>query len=280
MRSRFLMIASLILLGIGVIGVLYLKASSLKDAKPSEMPAAVVLPVEKEYIIWTAKRDIGIGESVSREDLRLEKIVEADAFELGIKQDVEINFVDGMVARKPILALKPVLPEHIISPNQEGYFNLIIEPGFVPVSFSIPKERLLGGLIEAGSTVDLLVLTSSSQNLTSGPKIRDLSSVSISPLFFGVKVLQVKKPKPASKDVKEKLTKSAESQPEPKDVTLILQLTRKQVAKLTIAQKIAQVEVHLSNGETSAFELSADAGDILSDYKSVRELRARSETIQ
>ncbi len=279
MRSRFFMIVSLVVLGIGLIGILYIKASSVPDTPaPSSLLAAVETP-ETRYVIWTAKHDILVGDAVSREDLRIEKILEADAFELGIKQDIDITFVEGMVAKTNIPKFSPVMPENIVTPNQDGYFNLVIDSGYVPVPLSVSKKLLLGGLIESGSIVDLLVMTSSTQNLVNGPQIRDLSSVSIAPLFIGIKVLQVKKPKVQS-NIQDNIKKSAESVPEPQDVTLILQLTRKQVAKLTIAQNIAQVEVHLSNGETSAFELSADSGDILSDYKSVRELRARSETVQ
>lgn len=63
------------------------------------------------------------------------------------------------------------------------------------------------------------------------------------------------------------------------EVNLILELTRKQVATLTVAKRISEIEVHKSIGEYQKADLHADAGDVLSNFKSVVEYRAESVTI-
>ena len=272
MRSRFLMILSLIVLGLGLIGIIFLKATDLQEG--GSVAESSISQPEKNIIIWKTKRDLEKGESISRDDLRAVKVSEQEAFDLGVDQDIEIYFVEGMVIKTAMLSETPVFPEDIVTPNQKGYFSYVIEPGYVPATVVVSEQSVVGGVVSSGSIVDVLVLASATQNLADRPQIRDLDSVSVAPLFMGVKVLQTKKQSESS-NLGDKITSTSDSQEESK-TTLILQLTRKQVAELTIAQNIAQIEVHLSNGETSLSALSADSGDILSDYKSVRELRAGS----
>ena len=279
MRSKFLMIASLVVLGVGLIGILYLKASKLTNVSSSAATQTEVPTPESLITIWTSKQPIESGDRINRENVRVEKIPESEAFEMGISEDVSLEFVDGMVVKKALVEGSLVLPENIALPTDAGYFNLVIEPGYTPVPISVPTSSAVGGVIEAGSFVDVLVLTSSTQNLSGRPAIRDLDSVSLIPLFMGVKVLQVQN-KDSGNAVDRVVSETANPSPEQAEVSLVLQLTRKQLAKLTIARNIAQVEVHLSSGEKLESEISADSGDILSDYKSVRELRARNEVIE
>jgi pilus assembly protein CpaB len=279
MRSRLLMIVSLIILGIGLIGILALKATSASSKVSTQSVSETPIVQEKTYLVWVAKSDLSVGQIITRQSLRLEKMPEAKALEFGIKQDTSMEFVDGMVAKRDILSAQPIYPEDISYPGQSGYVELIIEPGYVPVSISVPKTSVVGGGITEGSIIDLLVLTSSTQNLSGRPKIVDLGSVSLAPLFTGVKVLQVNLPKQQS-GVTSKLSSSPNTEPTSAEISLVLQLTRKQVAKLTIAKTMAQLEVHLSTGESLVSDLTADSGDILSDYKAVRELRSQSQILQ
>lgn len=270
------MILSLIVLGIGLLGIVFIKASSLSNQSTPSVVTVTPETPEIFYTIWTTKHPISTGDKISREDLRIEKYSEQKAFEYGIKQDVDIVFTEGMIARHDLPESSPILKEDIYYPDQDGYFNLIIESGYVPASIKVPKASIAGGLISSGSVVDLLVLTSTSQNLVNRPEIRDLSNIELAPLFMGIKVLQVKVPKNTSEaDLGGKLSTTKKEQKVPDTVSVILQLTRKQVAELTIAKKIAQIEIHLSSRDLDASEVSADSGDVLSDYKPVREFRAQ-----
>lgn len=275
------MIVSLIILGIGLVGILVTKVSSVSNSQDvvDTSRQSVVDSSEVFYTVWFPKQNIERAELVGREKFRIVKIPESEAFELGIKEDVNIEFVDGMVAKKALDTSSPVFPDSFVAPNQDGYFNLIIEPGYLPVPVLVSKESVLGGVISSGSLVDVLVLTSSTQNLVGRPKIRDLASVSLSPLFIGVKALQVGESKKIS-SIDSKLSGSSDEEPAQEELAIVLQLTRKQVAQLTVARNIAQIEVHLSTGTSNVSELSADSSDILSDYKSVRELRAQSAILQ
>ncbi len=95
-------------------------------------------------------------------------------------------------------------------------------------------------------------------------------SVSISPVLIAVKVLKVE----------QDITPATKNSSEKKNTSLILELTRKQVAKLAIAKNIAQIEVHKSLGVKQAEQLHADAGDVLPDYRAIKEYRAGKVSIR
>jgi len=67
--------------------------------------------------------------------------------------------------------------------------------------------------------------------------------------------------------------------PATSEINLILELTRKQVATITVAKRISELEVHKSIGEYQKSDLHADAGDVLSNFKSVVEYRSSNVTI-
>ncbi|MEZ9417944.1 Flp pilus assembly protein CpaB, partial [Vibrio sp. 10N.286.49.E1] len=80
------------------------------------------------------------------------------------------------------------------------------------------------------STPDTLLVETSSNRK---------NSVSVTPIVMGVKVLQVNK----------QLIEASRTLPESTEIRLIVELTRNQVAKLTIAKHISSLEVHKSIGE-------------------------------
>lgn len=273
MKSKILMMMSLLLLGIALIGLM---SSYLSTAKTEENTTTETKPTT--YEVWGAKSAISLGQKVKREDLRLKVITQDEAFEKGIQADVKLPFVSGMVANTPLLEDQIVMPENITRPDQDGYFNLVMAPGSVPFPILVRPESIIGGVIHSGSKIDVLALTSLSQNLANQANqanIKDIESISLSPVLMGITVLQVDG---AKKDgFANKIEESVNSN-ENKQVGLILELTPKQVATITIARHIAGLEVHLSTGLTLPSELSANAGDVMSGYRSIREFRAETAT--
>jgi pilus assembly protein CpaB len=270
MKSKVLMVMSLLLLGVALIGLMssYFSAPAVKDTK-SEARAI-------NYEVWVAKSAITLGQKVKREDLRLKVIPQDEAFEKGIQADIKLQFVAGMVANTSLSEDQIVMPENITRPDQDGYFNLVMTPGSVPFPISVRPESIIGGVIHSGSKIDVLALTSMSQNLANQENIRDFSSISLAPVLMGVSVLQVNS---GGKDgLVGKLEDSMGDSDKNTKVGLILELTPKQVATITIARHIAGLEVHLSTGLTLPSELSANAGDVMSGYRSIREFRAETAT--
>lgn len=266
MNSKILMVVSIIVLGLTVAGLMMsiqAPPSSAHNAQQVESPVVVT------YDVWVAREALVPGDLVERQNLQLQRLDQQDALNKGVRSDINITFTPAMVANARIESGQIVFPENITHPDQDGYFSLVIEPGFVPLPITIPADAVVGGVIQSGSVVDILALSSLNQNLAYQERIRDFKSISLTPVLIGVKVLQVTKVEKKKDDV-DSINR----------VSLILQLTRKQVATVTIARRIAELEVHLSTGERLPSELSADVGDVLSGYKAVREFRAETDTVR
>ncbi|MFT2099122.1 Flp pilus assembly protein CpaB [Marinomonas sp. 2405UD66-6] len=266
MKSKVLMVVSLLLLGVGLSGLIMSRFSTA--------PPVVVVPEKKEitYEVWVTRHSLALGDPVTRNDLYLKIIPQEEALKKGIQDDVNLSFTAGMVVNTPLAEGELIVPENITKPNQDGYFRLVMTPGNVPFPVTVSPEAIVGGVIKSGSKVDVLALTSLSQNLASEDRIRDLEGISLAPILMGVNVLQVKEEKAAVVSAKQEGQTTA---------SLILELTPKQVATLTVAKHIAELEVHVSTGvTTSSDDLSANAGDVIPRYTGIREFRPDTETLE
>lgn len=140
----------------------------------------------------------------------------------------------------------------------------------MPYAILVNETDIIGGLITHGSIVDVVALSSEEQNLANEETVTDYQTVSVSPILMAVKVLKVS----------QETTQESRSESQSNHVTLILQLTQKQVAKLAIAKNITQLEVHKSLGEQEASALQANSGDVLPDYRAIVEFRADKVTVK
>ena len=272
MKSRLLMLLSLVVLGVGVVGAIFTRV----DVSQPVVAVDEKKPEEASVLIWMPKNTLVKGQFVVRSDLLLQNVPESKALEFGIKEDMDMVFVPGMVVNRTVNQHTPLFPEDIVQPNQAGYFKLIMEPGTVPYPVSVDLNSVVGGVVDVGSYVDVLALGSKSQNLINGAVVRNIGDLVLTPILFNVKVLQIIRP---NLDVEEENTNPNGFGGEDLELaSVILQLSRKEVATLTVAKKIAQIEVHLSTGESSALELSADAGDVMTDFKSVKEYRPGADS--
>lgn len=274
MKSRLLMLLSLIVLGVGIIGAVLTRVDAPKPAAP----VAETEPQEPQILIWVPKEALELGQRIERSDLLARKVPESEALEYGVTEDVKMTFVSGMVVNRMVESDTPLFPEDIVLPNQAGYFKLIMEPGTVPYPISVDLGTVVGGVVEAGAQVDVLALGAKSQNLANGSPVRNIGDLTLAPILFNVKVLQVTHPNTAAKDGDDSTPKEFGGQGSAGGsgeglASVILQLSRKEVAMLTVAKRISHLEVHLSTGNVAASELSADAGDVMTDFKSVKEYR-------
>ena len=194
MKSRLLMYLSLIILGVGLIGIYLLKTAEPAPKNDVPLPVAKVAPPPEETVqVWKSKADLSKGQFVSRDNFYIEEVPKSQALLLGVDKDIQLDFMDGMVIKKNTFADQPIFPELLAFPNQEGYFRFALEEGFMPVPVAVRASAVLGDVIQAGSIVDILALASPTENLNNSSVVRDLSNVSLTSVVNGVKVLQVYK---------------------------------------------------------------------------------------
>lgn len=264
MKSKIIILVAAVAILIGLYGVV----GSLPSSNVVDTP----LIAEDKYKVWRVNQNVIKGQLVERSQFSIEMMPESQAHGIGIADDIDIEFEPGAVYKNDHDAQSVAFPEWIIQPNDDGYVELVIQPQRVPYAISVDPKSVVGGVISNGSTVDILALstpgTTASIEVGSGQSTRS-RTISITPILIAVKVLQVKKTL-----VEETRTSAAAT-----EVDLILELTRKQVAKLTVAKRISELEVHKSIGEYKASDLQADAGDVLADFKSITEFRASEAQI-
>ena len=262
MRPQVFIIALIIMLGGLAVGI-FISHSSGK-------PVVTTEPEHKApatYDVWIAAHALKRGQSVGRNDLSLTTLTDSQAKQKGIRESSTLSFVKGMAANKAIEAGQVVFPDMVTSPDQDGYFSLLIKPGQVPFPLIVSSTSVLAGVIQPGTYVDVLALSSRNQNLADAESVRDFKSMTVTPVLMGVRVLQVQR--------------SSTTSMEPSDkANLILSLTRKQASTALIARKMAELEVQVSNGDTPSWELTADAGDVVSSYRAIKEFRAETSTVQ
>ncbi|WPC76456.1 Flp pilus assembly protein CpaB [Vibrio porteresiae] len=233
-------------------------------------PEKQVEQKEQEQLIqvYLAKHDLAKGEPLSRSDVVVEKWKQAKANQFGIDKDQSLAFKTGQLVRAPVLAGAVIYPENIISQEDSDYVDFIIQPNRIAFPLETTNDAIVGGVIRANSHIDVLALTSTAQNLANDRSINSYKGVSLAPILMNIKVLKV-----ATEKVKE-------NKEEREKTSLILELTPKQVSTLTIAKRIAQLEVHQTVKNATAKDLSANSGDVMGTYHAITEFRAGNSSVK
>ncbi|MGF1911510.1 Flp pilus assembly protein CpaB [Vibrio kasasachensis] len=257
MRSKVLMIVAIVAILAGLFGLYFAKGESVPTAIIEE-PADVII---KAYVL--SKNRAFKSDTVDRSDFKIVNLSEKEANKQGLNSDVLFDFEPGSVYKKSIQKGKYVFVDDIVQPSEPNYIEFIIADDHVPYPIQVSPSAVVGGVIGAGAYIDVLALTGQ-KNKDSELGREKKEQVSISPVLTNIKVLKVEINKEDSNFGAAAVGQSY----------LILELDRKQVAILTIAKTISTIEVHKTVGNYPISELQANAGDVLPDFKAIKELRA------
>lgn len=263
MQSRILLVVALIAISVGLFGIF------LSQKSESEAPVAKKEVVEKFVKIYViAKANVEKGQVVQKSDFKILKLTEKQANDKGFDKDSLISFEQGSVYRNRMRRDDSVYSDSISQPNDSDYIDLILEENHIPYPIEVSPLSIVGGVINPGSYVDVLALAGvkgSQRDLVKSKR----EQVSISPILLNIKVLKANL-KRGDSVKKSKIEEES---------FLILELDRQQVAILKVAENISKIEIHKSLGNYPASKLNADAGDVLPDFKAIKELRASKVAI-
>ncbi|MGX9418269.1 Flp pilus assembly protein CpaB [Vibrio sp. WJH972] len=265
MSSKIIILIAVVAIGLGLWGLKL-------GFEPKQAPQVVQLVKEEKVKIYIAGKDLDKGEQIQRDSVSIEYLAKSQANKKGIDKDSVLPFDSILLARKPIQEGDIIYPEFTIDPTDKEYVDFVTKPGSVPFPLEVEPTSVIGGVIHANSVIDILAMSSKNQNLSGDAEIsnRGFTGVTLTPILMGIKVIKVNTVVEQPKTTKNNKSKVAGTT----RTTLILELLPKQVATMTVAKKIAKLEVHKSVGNLERNELSADAGDVLEDYKSIKEFRA------
>ncbi len=260
MKSKLILILAFVTISTGLYG---LSGSILGNNEVGNVN--VNQPAEQiSYRVWRLKQPMKKGQELTRSDLKLQVMSEEEAIGFGVFEQERIAFNKALYLKKDMKALDVVHREDTLKSNDPGYIDLIISPGQIPFNLSIDAKSIVGGSISIGDMVDIATVSSSKQNLSQGDIIDDVSKVKMAPLITQVRVLDI------ISNISSQQTRENKEM-----VVLIIEINSRELAKLTIAQRIADLEVNKSIGREFSKKLYANSSDIIhtSTVHTVREFR-------
>jgi pilus assembly protein CpaB len=177
-------IVVLAMAGCAGLAALYLASGS--DDKPA--PAAPQVAQLPTVEVLVAKSDIGLGQSVKREDLLWQTWPAATASNVFIRRSERpdaMTQVAGSIARAPFIVGEPVRDQKLVKADGSGFMAAILPTGMRAVSTEISPETGAGGFILPNDRVDVL-LSKREKNPDRGPDI-----VSSEIILSNVRVLAI-----------------------------------------------------------------------------------------
>jgi pilus assembly protein CpaB len=143
-------------IAIGAGGVAAYLASGIGNEPPPAAPAAEVDGVE----VLIAKSDIGLGQSLSPDDLAWQVWPTSTASSnFIVKKDnpnASTEFV-GSIARAPFIAGEPIREQKLVKANGSGFMAAILPTGMRAISTEISPETGAGGFILPNDRVDVIM---------------------------------------------------------------------------------------------------------------------------
>ena len=133
----------------------YLASGSDNKPLPTE-PVAQLQTVD----VLVAKSDIGLGQSVTAEDLQWQTWPAATASNSFIRRnerpDATTQIV-GSIARAPFIAGEPIREPKLVKANGSGFMAAILPTGMRAISTEISPETGAGGFILPNDRVDVIL---------------------------------------------------------------------------------------------------------------------------
>ncbi|MEA2866641.1 MAG: pilus assembly protein CpaB [Bradyrhizobium sp.] len=133
----------------------YLASGSDNKPAPTE-PVAQLQTVD----VLVAKSDIGLGQTVTPEDLQWQTWPAVTASNSFIRRNERPDAtaqIAGSIARAPFIAGEPVREAKLVKANGSGFMAAILPTGMRAVSTEISPETAAGGFILPNDRVDVIL---------------------------------------------------------------------------------------------------------------------------
>jgi len=124
--------------------------------------------------VLVAKNDIGLGQSVTADDVQWQSWPAATANNNFIRRNERpegIKDVIGSIARAPFIAGEPVREPKLVKPNGSGFMAAMLPTGMRAVSTEISPETGAGGFILPNDRVDVILSRRDRNPEKGGPDI-------------------------------------------------------------------------------------------------------------
>jgi pilus assembly protein CpaB len=145
-------------------------------------PVQIVQPASETVDILVAKTDIGVGRSVSPDNLVWQPWPTKAAGPLFIKRSARPNAIEelkGSVARSPFVVGEPIREQKLVKADGSGFMSAILPAGMRAVSTEISVESGAGGFILPNDYVDVILTRESGGQFVSEAVLRNMRVLAI-----------------------------------------------------------------------------------------------------
>jgi pilus assembly protein CpaB len=148
-------------------------AAYLASGSDPQAPAQPTVQLQTVDVL-VAKNDIGLGQSVTADDVQWQMWPAATASNSFIRRNERpegIKDVMGSIARAPIIAGEPIREPKLVKPNGSGFMAAMLPTGMRAVSTEISPETGAGGFILPNDRVDVILSKRDRNPDKSGPDL-------------------------------------------------------------------------------------------------------------
>ncbi len=134
-------------------------AAYLASGSDPKAPAEPTIQLQTVDVL-VAKNDIGLGQSVTADDVQWQTWPAATAsknFMSRNERPEAIKDIIGSIARSPFIAGEPIREPKLVKPNGSGFMAAILPTGMRAVSTEISPETGAGGFILPNDRVDVIL---------------------------------------------------------------------------------------------------------------------------
>src|ERR1700694_3035418 len=145
-----------LILALSAGGVAAYLARGSDNTSPPPEPVVQLQTVD----VLVAKSDIGLGQSVTPENLQWQTWPAGTASNHFIRRNERPDAtkdVAGSIARAPFLAGEPIREPKLVKPNGSGFMAAILAPGMRGIATEISPETGAGGFILPNDRVDVIL---------------------------------------------------------------------------------------------------------------------------
>jgi pilus assembly protein CpaB len=148
-------------------------AAWLASGSDPQVPAQPTVQLQTVDVL-VAKNDIGLGQSVTADDVQWQSWPAATASNNFIRRNERpeaIKDILGSIARAPFIAGEPVREAKLVKPNGSGFMAAMLPTGMRAVSTEISPETGAGGFILPNDRVDVILSKREKNPDKSGPDL-------------------------------------------------------------------------------------------------------------
>ncbi len=174
MRPLFVPIAALACAGLATYA-----ARGLIEGKEQPIvveAAPVAAPVVYQKIL-VAARGLEVGTFVHDGDTAWQEWPDFGVPDGYVVQGEGAFEASGAVVRLPVPAGQPLLPEHLVKPNERGFLAAVLDPGMRAITIPVDEATSNAGLIFPGDRVDLILTRVDNENAGGGVGTRSSRTV-------------------------------------------------------------------------------------------------------